>query len=328
MTTIPFSRRAVLFSALALGCLASLGAQAQAWPTKPIKVIAPSTAGGAPDVYARALADLMSRELGQPMVVENAPAVGGMVAAQQMQRAQPDGYTLLVSTAGMMTITPNANPKARYQPADFTPICQGVDAGLVLAGSPTLGPKDFKALQQWLKAEKAPPSYSSYSPGSPAHFLGYQLSEASNVPMTHVPYRSGPQQIIDMVGGIAPLGFTQIATASPQIKAGKLVAFATTGPQRAPELPDVPTVRELGLPQLETTVWFGLTGPAGLPAPVAKRLTHAHRKVLASPEFRNRMATSGLVPSADICGDAFLKKMNDESARWARIVKATGFVAD
>lgn len=328
-TRAPLARRTALAAGLAfVGAFANVGAQAQAWPTKTIKMIAPSTPGGPPDVYARALADLMSRDLGQPIVVENSPAVGGMVAAQQMLRAPADGYTLMVSTAGMLTITPNANPKAKYTPADFTPICQGVDAGLVLASHPSLGPRDFKGLQQWLKAAKTPPTYSSYSPGSPAHFLGFQLSEALNVPMTHVPYRSSPQQITDMVGGIAPMGFVQIATATPQIKAGKLLAFATTAPTRAPELPDVPTVRELGLPQLETTVWFGLNGPPGLPAPIVKRLTDAHRKVLASPEFRSRMALSGLAPSPDICGDAFLKKMNDESARWARIVKATGFVAD
>jgi len=326
-TASPLKRLA----AAALAALATVAvgtAHAQAWPTRTIKLISPSTAGGPPDAYARALADQLARELGQAVVVENSPAVGGMVAAQQMARTPADGYTLLVGTAGMMTITPNANPKAKYQPADFTPICQGVEAGLVLAGHPSLGAKNFQELQQWIKAQKTPPTYSSFAPGSPAHFLGYQLGEALGVPMVHVPYRSSPLQITDMIGGVAPLGFVQIATASPQIKAGKLVAYATTAGQRSIELPDVPTVKEVGLPQLETTVWFGLAGPRGLPAPVVQRLVEAHRKVLASPEFRSRMAVSGLAPSADICGDAFLKKMNDESARWARIVKATGFVAD
>lgn len=312
----------------ALLALAACAAQAQVWPARSIKLLTPSTAGGPPDVYARALADGLARELGQPVVVENSPAVGGMVAAQTIKRTTPDGYTLLVSTAGVMTITPSANPKAKYTPAEFTPICQGVEAGLVLASHPGVEAKDVKTLQQWIKAQKSEPTYSSFAPGSPAHFLGHQFSEVVGVPMTHIPYRSSPLQITDMIGGVAPLGFVQIATASPQIKAGKLRAYATTSPQRAPELPEVPTVKELGLPQLETTVWFGLAGPAGLPTPVVQRLTEAHRKVLASPDFRTRMAASGLAPSADICGEAFLKKMNDESARWARIVKATGFVAD
>lgn len=323
----PLPRRALCAAAMLLAC-ANFGAQAQNWPERPIKLVTPSTPGGPPDAYARALADLLARELGQPLVVENSPAVGGMVAAQAMARTPADGYTLLVSTAGMMTITPSANPRARYVPGDFTPICQGVEAGLVLASHPSLGAHNFAELRQWIRAQKTPPTYSSFAPGSPAHFLGYQLGEALKVEMTHVPYRSSPNQITDMLGGTAPLGFVQTATAGPHIKAGKLVAYATTAGQRSADLPDVPTVAEIGLPQLQTTVWFGLSAPKGLPAPIVQRLTAAHQKVLASPDFHQRMATAGLAPSATLCGEAFLQRMNEESARWARIVKATGFVAD
>lgn len=321
--TRPFTRMALL--GLLPLCLTA--AHAQAWPDKSIKLLAPSTAGGPPDVYARALADHLSKTLGQPVVVENVPAVGGMIAAQQIQRAAADGYTLLVTTAGMMTITPNANPKARYQGADFTQICQGVEAALVLAAHPQLGPKTYPQLSQWLKAEKNP-TYSSYSPGSPAHFLGYQLSEALKVEMTHIPYKSSPQQITDMIGNVAPLGFVQIATASPHIKAGKLMAFATTGTQRSPQLPDVPTVGEIGLPQLATTVWFGLSAPKGVPAPIVQRLTEAHQQFAGLPDVQARMATAGLTVTPGLCGDRFLKNMEAESVRWSRVIKASGFVVD
>ena len=319
------ARRAAL---LALLALAAPWAQAQNWPAKPIRLLAPSAPGGPPDVYARALAEHLSKAVGQPVVVENVPAAGGMIAAQQIQRAYPDGHTLVVNTAGMMTITPNANPKARYQGSDFAQICQGVEAGLVLAAHPQLGPKDFAQLSPWLKAQKAPPTYSSYSAGSPAHFLGYQLAEALKVDMTHVPYRSSPQQITDMIGGVAPLGFVQIATAAPHIRAGKLLAYATTGDKRSPQLPDVPTVGELGLPQLATTVWFGLAGPKGLPAAVVQRLAEAHQQFLAAPETQTRMAAASLTVTPGVCGPAFLKKMEAETQRWGRVVKATGFVAD
>ncbi|NML47404.1 tripartite tricarboxylate transporter substrate binding protein [Ramlibacter sp. G-1-2-2] len=321
----PAARRAVVLAALAL---ALPWAQAQNWPEKTIKLLAPSTAGGPPDVYARALADHLSKALGQAVIVENVPAVGGMLAAQQIQRAPADGYTLLVNTAGMMTITPNANPKARYQGSDFTQVCQGVEAALVLAANPQLGPKNFTQLTQWIKAQKTPPSYSSYSPGSPAHFLGYQLAEALKVDMTHVPYKSSPQQITDMIGGAAPLGFVQIATAAPNIKAGKLVAYATTSEKRSPQLPDVPTVAEVGMPQLTTTVWFGLSGPKGLPPAIVQKLTQAHNQFVASPDVQSRMAIAGLTVTPGICGEPFLKKMEAETVRWGRIVKATGFVAD
>lgn len=313
---------------LSLLALTAPWAQAQGWPEKSIKLLAPSTAGGPPDVYARALADHLTKALGQPVIVENVPAVGGMIAAQQILRAPADGYTLLVNTAGMMTITPNANARANYKGSDFTQICQGVAAGLVLASHPSLGAKNYKELSQWVQAQKTPATYSSYSPGSPAHFLGYQFSDMLKTEMTHIPYKSSPQQITDMIGGVAPLGFVQIATASPHIKAGKLMAYATTGEQRAPQLPDVPTVGELGLPQLTTTVWFGFSGPKNLPPAIVKRLTDAHQQVTAAPEFQARMATAGLSVSPDLCGDKFLQKMNQETERWARIVKATGFVAD
>lgn len=323
--TIPTTARC---SALLLALLATPWAQAQAWPEKTIKLLAPSTAGGPPDVYARALADHLQKALGQAVVVENIPAAGGMIAAQQIQRAPADGYTLLVNTAGMMTITPSANPKARYQPADFTQVCKGVEAGLVLAAHPQVGAKDFAQLTQWVKAQKPAPTYSSYSPGSPAHFLGYQFAEALKVDMTHIPYKSSPQQITDMIGGVAPLGFVQIATAAPHIKAGKLVAYATTGEQRSPQLPDVPTVKEVGLPQLTTTVWFGLSGPKGLPPAIVQRLTQAHQQFVGAPEVQARMAAAGLTVAPDVCGERFLKGMEAETARWSRVVKATGFVAD
>lgn len=315
-------------AAAALLALAVAGAQAQNWPERPIKLIAPSAPGGPPDLYARALADQLVKELGQPVVVENAPAAGGMIAAQALLRQPADGYTLMASTAGQMTITPSANPKAGYRPTDFTAVCQGVDAGLVLVGSPSLGARNYQELVRWIRAQKTAPSYSSYSPGSPAHFLGYQFGEALKVEMTHVPYRSSPQQITDMLGGTAPLGFAQISTAGPHIRSGKLIAFATTGAQRAPQLPDVPTIGELGLPQLTTSTWMGLAAPKGLPAAVAERLTQAHRKITATQEFRARMDASGMVPAPGICGEQFAKKMGEESTRWARIIQATGFVAD
>lgn len=325
MMKMTVARRALVLGVMVL---ANPWAHAQNWPNKAIKLLAPSTAGGPPDVYARALADHLQKALGQAVVVENVPAVGGMIAAQQIQRAEADGYTLLVNTAGMMTITPNANPKARYQGSDFAQICQGVEAGLVLAAHPQVGAKSYAQLAQWVKAQKPAPTYSSYSPGSPAHFLGYQLSEALNVDMVHIPYKSSPQQINDMLSGVAPLGFVQIATSSPHIKAGKLVAYATTGDKRSPQLPDVPTVAEVGLPQLTTTVWFGLSGPKGLPAAVVQRLTEAHQQFLAAPETQARMSGAGLTVTPGVCGAVFLKKMEAETVRWGRVVKATGFVAD
>ncbi len=308
--------------------ITAFSASAQNWPQKSIKLIAPSTAGGPPDTYARALAEHLSKELGQPVVVENMPATGGMVAAQQIMKATPDGYTLLVNTAGMMTITPQANPLAKYTPNDFTQICQGVEAALVLGSNSSLGLKDMAQLTKWIKSQKPAPTYSSYSPGSPAHFLGYQLGEELKVDMTHVPYKSSPQQISDMIGNISPLGFVQISTAVPHIKSGKLTPYATTGEKRSTQLPDVPTVKEVGLPSLTTTVWFGLSAPKNLPTDILQKITAAHQRMMNSAEFNNRMNTSNLTPTPDVCGEVFMKRIQADTSRWGRIVKATGFTAN
>lgn len=301
---------------------------ASTWPSKSIKLVTPGTPGGPPDAYARALADHLAQALKQPVVVENAPAIGGMVAAQALLRTPADGYTLFVSTAGVMAITPAANPLAKYVPNDFTHICQGVDTSFVLASHPSVPAKDLSSLKQWLKEHKQPATYSSFGPGTPAHFLGYQFSEAIGVDMTHVPYRSSPLQITDMLGGTSPFGFVQIATSSPHIKAEKLKAYATTGPTRAPELPEVPTVKELGLPELETTVWFGLAAPKNLPQDIRQKLEQVHEQILQQDSFKQRMQTALLNPTPGVCGEQFVNKMNHELQRWQGVVQKTGFIAD
>ncbi len=325
-SSIAFTRQAtLLLGALATATLATT-ANAQDWPERTITLLAPSAAGAPPDVYARALSEHLASTLGQAVVVENVPAGGGLISAQQLQRAD-DGHTLLVNTAGMMTITPNANPLAEYTAEDFAQICQGVEASLVLASHPQIEASNYEELAEWIRSQTEPPSYSSYSAGSPAHFLGYQLSEALDVEMTHVPYRSSPQQVNDMLGGIAPLGFVLVSTAGPHIEAGKITPYAVTAGQRVTQLPDVPTVAEVGLPDLTTTVWFGLSAPKDTPPEVIQKLTQAHQQLTSSSEFKTRMATAGLQPSLNICGEDFLTKINDETKRWAEIVEATGFVA-
>jgi len=300
----------------------------QGWPNKPIKIIAPSTPGGPPDVYARAIADHLSKVLSQAVVVENIPAAGGMIAAQSIMKGASDGSLLLVNTAGMMTITPSANPNAKYHAEDFSQICQGVSASLILAAHPSLGIKSFSDLTKWLKSQKVQPTYSSYSMGSPAHLLGFQMSELLGVEMTHVPYKSTPQQLTDMVAGVAPLGFVQLATASPNVKAGKLIALAVTSESRSADLPQVPTVSELGYPQMQTTVWFGLSGPKNLSPVIVKRLIELHQQMSANTEFDARMSNAGLVVTKNICGDVFTKKIMTETESWAKVIKAAGFVAE
>lgn len=327
-TVTSLSRPAALLLGLVAGVATAAGAHAESsdWPTQPITLLAPSAAGAPPDLYARALSEHLAQSLGQPVIVENVPAGGGLIAVQRLQRSN-DGHTLLVNTAGMMTITPTANPLAEYTANDFAQICQGVEASLVLATHPSIPATNYEELAEWIRAQDPAPSYSSYSAGSPPHFLGYQLGETLGVDMLHVPYRSSPQQVTDMLGGMAPLGFVLVSTAGPHIESGKITPHAVTSPNPVPQFPDIPTVEDVGAPELTATVWFGLAAPEGTPPAILEKLTELHQELTRSPEFEKQMASAGLVPSLDTCGDEFLEKMNQETERWGEIVEATGFVA-
>jgi len=199
---------------------------------------------------------------------------------------------------------------------------------LVLAAHPSLGIKNFSELTKWLKNQKVQPTNSTYSMGSPAHLLGFKMSELLGVDMVHVPYKSTTHQLTDMVAGVAPLGFVQLATASPNVKAGKLIALAVTSESRSADLPQVPTLSELGYPQMQTTVWFGLSGSKNLSPVIVKRLIELHQQMSVSPEFEARMSNAGLVVTKNICGDVFTKKIMSETESWAKVIKAAGFVAD
>src|SRR5690625_1887465 len=192
-STPKISRTAALVVGLFAGAAATFTAQAEStdWPTQTITLLTPSAAGAPPDLYARALSEHLSNELGQAVIVENVPAGGGLIAVQRLQRAN-DNHTLLVNTAGMMTITPKANPLAEYTANDLAQICQGVEASLVLATHPSIPASNYEELAEWIREQGDAASYSSYSAGSPPHFLGYQLGETLGVDMLHVPYRSSP----------------------------------------------------------------------------------------------------------------------------------------
>lgn len=302
-------------------------AVAQTWPSKPITVLVPSTPGGAIDSYARTMAEQMGRQLKQPVIVDNrAGGGGGLIAAEAARRAAPDGYTLFVGTAAILTINPSTYKKLPYAIGDFAYICKGVEFPLVLVANPSLGVQDIASLTAWLKKNPDKASYASYQPGTPSHFLGHQLGEKLGIQLTHIPYKGSAPQVTDLIGGSVPFGFTQLATALPHIQAGRLVALATTGSKRTETLPQVRTLAEQGLADLTTTAWFGLVAPKGTPQGVVDSLVKAHRAALELPEVRATFAAQSLYP-ADACGAEFQQQVQSEGARWAGVVKATGFSA-
>lgn len=297
-----------------------------AWPSRPVTLVMGTPPGGAIDAYARALAQQLGKVTGGNFVVDYKTGAAGNISAEFVQRAAPDGHTLWISTQAMMTINPSAYPALRWKQSDFKPIAKGIEAPLVLVTHPSVPARNLADLVKWAAAEPKA-AYASYSPGTPSHFLGFQFNERFKLNLAHVPYKGSAPQVNDLLGGQVPLGFTQLQTALPHIPGGKLNAIAVTGPQRSRFLPQVPTLAELGYKDLNTTIWFGLMAPAATPKPVIDAIEAAVMKVQADPEYRARLDAQGFdVPSES--GEAFARTIAAETARWADLVKATGFKAN
>ena len=321
-----FSHWAFGLAAVATSALFTPNSFAQGWPTKPVTIVAGVPAGGALDPFARALADQLHKETGGSFIVDNKPGANGNLSAEAVLKAPADGHTLWIGTQSMMTINPAAFATLRWKPSDFTPIIKSVEAPLVLVTHPSIAANDFAGLAKWIKDPANKAAYASFSPGTPSHFLGFQLNERLRASMVHIPYRGSPPQVTDILGGQVPLGFTQLATAIPHVKEGKLKALAVTSQQRSRYLPDIPTLAELGHKDLSTTIWFGVFAPAATPPAVIKAIRAAADKVHSDPSYRSRLEALNF----DIATEnipAFEATIATETQRWAALVKATGFRA-
>lgn len=312
-----------------LGAAAALwitAAGAQGFPAKPVTLVVGTPPAGAVDAYARTIGESMSKTLGQKVIVENKPGANGNISAEYVYREPSDGYTVWVGTQSMVEINPSVFANLRWKFEDFTSLIKGVEAPLVLVAHPSINVKTFAELGPWLKAHPEQASFASFSPGTSSHFLGIQLGDLLGVKMTHIPYKGSAPQTQDLVGGHVLLGFTQLQTAVPHIKAGKLVALATTGKTRWRQLPEVPTLAELGHPGMSATVWFGLFVRRDAPAAVQATLLDAAKKAHADPAVRARLEGMGF----DVPGQTDPELRNGILAsqqRWAKIVKTTGFKA-
>lgn len=315
-----------VFAALLAGlAMAAAPAMAQTWPTKPVTIMVGVPAGGALDPLARALADQLHKTTGGTFIVDNKPGANGNLSAEQALKAN-DGNTLWIGTQSMMTINPAAFPQLRWKPSDFVPVLKAVEAPLVLVANPSVKAKNFADLEQWIKDPANAASYASFSPGTPSHFLGYQLNEKLKAKMVHIPYKGSAPQMTDILGGQVPFGFTQLASATPHIKEGKLTAIAVTGPKRSRYLPDVPTLAEVGQGDLTTTIWFGVFVPRSTDPKLVEQIRKAVLKAHNEPAYRARLETLNFdVPEASL--PEFESEIARDTARWSALVKATGFKA-
>lgn len=302
-------------------------AHAQTWPTKPVTLVVGTPAGGSVDAYGRALADQLARQTGGTFVVENKGGANGNLSAEQVRNAAADGHTLWVSTQAMFTINPSVYPAMRWKQSDFKPIAKGIESPLVLVTHPSVPAKTLPELVKWVAANPGKITYASFSPGTPSHFLGFQLNERFKLDMVHVAYKGSAPQITDLLGGQVLLGFTQLQAALPHVQSGKLNAIAVTSKERTKFMPQVPSLAELGHPDLSATVWFGLMAPSATPRPVLDQIQAATMKAQADTDYKAKLEAQGFdVPQES--GDAFAATIATETARWGQVVKATGFRAN
>jgi tripartite-type tricarboxylate transporter receptor subunit TctC len=324
------NRRAALLATTALLTAAALPqmASAQAYPTKGITIVVPFAAGGTTDILARIVGQYLSTEFGQPVVIDNRGGAGGNVGAQLVSRAAPDGYTLLMGTVGTHAINASLYKTLPYNHVkDFAPITRVAMVPNLLVAHPSQPFRSVPELVAYAKANPGKINYASSGNGTSIHLSGEMFKSMAQVDMVHVPYRGSAPAIADLLGGQTAIMFDNMPSALPHVKAGKLVPLAVTTAQRSAELPDVPTVAEMGVPGYEATSWFGMFAPAGTPAPVVQKLNAAIVKALNDPAVKQRIAEQGATPNPET-PEQFAAFIAQETAKWAEVVKASGASVD
>ena len=323
MTIFRLSRRALL-TAGALSLLPTL-AQAQAWPTRPVRLIVAGPAGGSADIVARLVAEPLQKELGQPVIVDNKPGAAGAIAVGELLQAQRDGHALLVGVNSLVSEIPHI-VKLRWDMAkELKPLAELARGGLVLVAHPSLPARNLPELVAHTRANAGKVSYASYSAGTQSHVLGLLLNRAAGIDLTHVGYKGSTPALADVMGNHVPLMFDGLATSLPLVKGGKIKALGVSTPKRVPQLPDVPTFREQGYPQMEALAWMGLWSTPDAPAPAQDRVRAAVLKVLADPALRARMLDTGFEAGTPLGSDEMVKGLKGDYERVGAVLQSIGF---
>jgi len=323
--TQPLSRRRFL---AALAVLAHAPAFAQAFPSKPIRIVVPFPPGGAVDFYARAMQPALTEGFGQPVVIDNRAGASGMIGADLVAKSRPDGYTLLLGNIASLAINAGIYDKMPYDPVkDFSPIMHTVDVNYVLVVHPSLPVTSVAELIAYVKANPGKVSYGSAGSGSLPHLAAELFKSSTGIEMVHVPYKGGGPMVTDLLGGTVQLVIADQANLMPHVRAGTLRALAVASPRRSATAPDLPTMAEAGVSGFQAVAWNGLVGPAGLPPDIVKRVHDVFAKAMAAPDVRERLVGAGLDPIGD-SPQEFGQFIRTEIAKWSKVAKDVGAHAE
>jgi len=319
----------MLLASLALAVLAPV-AHAQDYPNRAITIIVPFAAGGPTDTVTRLVAQSMGKSLGTPIIVENAAGAGGTIGVEKVAKAKPDGYTLLLMHIGIST-SPSLYRNLRYDPQkDLEPVGLVTDVPMTLIARKDFPPKDLKDLIAYVKANKDKVTYANAGVGAASHLCGMLFMAAIQTDLTTVPYKGTGPAMTDLMGGQVDFLCDQTTNTTPQIKGGKVKAYAVTTLKRVPSLPDLPTVDEAGIKGFEVAVWHGLWAPAATPKPVVDKLTAALQAAIKDPGVVAKFAELGSepVPAAKATPAALRAHLKAEIEKWSPIIRKAGIYAD
>ena len=315
--------RRLLHCLLATAALSSspLAVNAQEWPTRPVTLLVPFAAGGNSDSLIRTISDPLSDALGQPLVIDNRGGGGGLIATVAAARAVPDGYTLVVSSLATQVILPVLNKNADFNSMrDFTHIAYIGGPPLMFLVQSGVGPKTFKEFVAWAKGQREAIGYVSPGLGSLGNLAVEYLAKRENLKLQHIPYRSGSLAMTDLIAGHVKVGGIALTSAGPHVRSGAVIPLAVTSSQRVPEFPDVPTLKELGYPELVATTWAAISGPSGIPADIINKLNHSVIKALSNEKVRQRYAQEAVI-TEPLSPAEFTQFVQNEIEKWGAVAR-------
>jgi tripartite-type tricarboxylate transporter receptor subunit TctC len=317
-------RRNFAFAVALVMCSMGADALAQAYPSRPIRLVVGFSPGGAADVVARTIGEGLGRALGQPIIVENRPGAGSSIAADNVAKSAPDGYSVLIASPAGISVNPALNPKLNYRPSDLLPITKVSASPLLIVVNPATGITSVNELIAAAKKSPGKLNYATSGIGSAPHFGAVLFSRITGIDMVHVPYKGGGQAVASVVAGDTQVTFATPPSVLPMVRAGRLRVLAVTNLDRSPLMPEVPGMAEAGVPEFSIAFWYGFFVPAGTPPDIIKKLFEATHIAAQRPEFKATLAREGTEVALSRSPEDFAAFLNEDAKFWVRLVKESG----